>query len=401
MAKFGEGDPRWKVRELGEGGRNVNGWHWTENDCFPFFKEEFQKSFEGNYVLQNFRDAFPGLTGDLHCWKLDKCSGEACVNRRKGNKVVLIYEIELAVKWESTLKNAAGEVVSTSKGTYVMPCIDTVEDLDKFEIQVKFNKDGAEYKAANDFAKTHGEKKVREIIVAAIEQLKEQAGQTGTDKVTSSHNREPEKSKSNGTTEAKPEAPKQQISSSDHKGSSIELSTDFNAPAREVRVASCWETDLIRLQIFECFTIPPKVMAFTQSKAQVEHDLNVLSCCEVWMQVGTTVGEEVLLFDGAIVGKVLESNLCGNGDKAPGQLECDRNAVLSSQNLGKALVGCGSNRLGSHTLMHMATMYSDKASIFVCSRAVQDMPRVVEEGWKRNFFDRIKMVFGFGAPEFS
>ena len=160
-------------------------------------------------MLQNFRDAFPGLTGDLNCWKVDKCTGEACVNRRKGNKVVLIYEIELAVKWESTLKNAAGEVVSTSKGTYVMPCIDTVEDLDKFEIQVKFNKEGAEFKAANDFAKTHGQKKVcsepedsfssdlgfkvREIIVETIEKLKEQAGQTCNDKVTSSNNREAEK----------------------------------------------------------------------------------------------------------------------------------------------------------------------------------------------------------------
>ena len=30
-----------------------------------------------------------------------------------------------------------------------------------------------------------------------------------------------------------------------------------------------------------------------------------------------------------------------------------------------------------------------------------DMPHVVQEGWKRNFFDRIKMVFGFGVPEFS
>jgi hypothetical protein len=30
-----------------------------------------------------------------------------------------------------------------------------------------------------------------------------------------------------------------------------------------------------------------------------------------------------------------------------------------------------------------------------------DMPHVVKEGWKRNFFDRIKMVFGFGSPEFS
>lgn len=25
----------------------------------------------------------------------------------------------------------------------------------------------------------------------------------------------------------------------------------------------------------------------------------------------------------------------------------------------------------------------------------------VKDGWKRNFFDRIKMVFGYGVPQFS
>jgi hypothetical protein len=30
-----------------------------------------------------------------------------------------------------------------------------------------------------------------------------------------------------------------------------------------------------------------------------------------------------------------------------------------------------------------------------------NMKEVVADGWKRNIFDRIKMVFGFGAPSFS
>ncbi|EKX44680.1 hypothetical protein GUITHDRAFT_72003 [Guillardia theta CCMP2712] len=287
MAKFGEGDPRWKVQELGEGGRNVNGWHWTENDCFPFFKEEFQKSFEG--CASTFSPLLSQTAGN---YVLQNCTGEACVNRRKGNKVVLIYEIELAVKWESTLKNAAGEVVSTSKGTYVMPCIDTVEDLDNFEIQVKFNKEGAEFKAANDFAKTHGQKK------------------TVTD----------------------------------------------------------------RPQIFECFTIPPKVMAFTQSKAQV----------------GTSVGEEIVLFDGAIVGKVLE---CEMNSKLVWEWRQSSwpAGVRSKCSLEFTEPGEGTCRL---KLKQTGIPYSD-------AHGNHDMPRVVEEGWKRNFFDRIKMVFGFGAPEFS
>lgn len=40
MAKFGEGDDRWIVNELGKEGRNVNSWHWTEKDVLLWSKEK-------------------------------------------------------------------------------------------------------------------------------------------------------------------------------------------------------------------------------------------------------------------------------------------------------------------------------------------------------------------------
>jgi activator of HSP90 ATPase len=110
--------------------------HWTENDCLPWFKERFTTSFDGNTILSGFSDAVPGLVGELSCWKLEKCAGEASITKRKGKKVIVIYELEVEIKWEAILRNAAGESVSSSKGAYKMPCIDTVEDIDKFEIQV-------------------------------------------------------------------------------------------------------------------------------------------------------------------------------------------------------------------------------------------------------------------------
>ena len=30
MAKWGEGDPRWQVKEMGVDGKNVNAWHWED-----------------------------------------------------------------------------------------------------------------------------------------------------------------------------------------------------------------------------------------------------------------------------------------------------------------------------------------------------------------------------------
>lgn len=43
------------------------------------------------------------------------------------------------------------------QGAFEMPCIDTVEDIDGFEIQVKNNKTGKEVQAANDYAKKVGQ----------------------------------------------------------------------------------------------------------------------------------------------------------------------------------------------------------------------------------------------------
>jgi len=51
--------------------------------------------------------------------------------------------------------------VSTSKGNFNIPNLDTVDAIDEFDINVKFNKDNAETAAANKFAKEQGSPKVR------------------------------------------------------------------------------------------------------------------------------------------------------------------------------------------------------------------------------------------------
>ncbi len=40
MAKFGEADDRWIVKDLGEQGTNVNNWHWKEVICGVTREEE-------------------------------------------------------------------------------------------------------------------------------------------------------------------------------------------------------------------------------------------------------------------------------------------------------------------------------------------------------------------------
>lgn len=33
---------RWQVADLGEAGRNVNNWHWTEKDALPWCRDRLQ-----------------------------------------------------------------------------------------------------------------------------------------------------------------------------------------------------------------------------------------------------------------------------------------------------------------------------------------------------------------------
>lgn len=78
-------------------------------------------------LLQGVADAVPGLVADLNCWKLDKITGEASVAKRKGKKVIVIYELEVTVKWESTLKNVAGQ----PPAPLALPLLSAASGIDK------------------------------------------------------------------------------------------------------------------------------------------------------------------------------------------------------------------------------------------------------------------------------
>ena len=200
-----------------------------------------------------------GNVGELKITKVDKCTGEASLSRRKGKKVMLLYELELNLKWEATIKDASGETVSSAKGSYNMPCIDTVEDIDGFEIQVKCNKDKSENDAANKYAKTDGSAKVKSIIVSAIEKLKAETSQApppaqGTDGESSTTSSQVLTAALKAAAIDAGNASNKSHQNSGKLNGTVNISTDFNAPVREV---------------FECFTVPQRLMAFTQSKAQV------------------------------------------------------------------------------------------------------------------------------------
>lgn len=94
MAKLGEGDERWIVKER-EDGANVNNWHWQEKDAFAWSKDRL-----GNLLRVSVPDD-DGVVG-LKTTGVTSLTGEAYVNRRKG-KIICGYELELKMKYEGVV----------------------------------------------------------------------------------------------------------------------------------------------------------------------------------------------------------------------------------------------------------------------------------------------------------
>ena len=63
-----------KVR--GAQGKNVNGWHWEEKDCFSYVKEKLTTIFKDFEVFQN--DKYK-----IYIKKLETIKGEAFLTNRK------------------------------------------------------------------------------------------------------------------------------------------------------------------------------------------------------------------------------------------------------------------------------------------------------------------------------
>jgi len=75
MAKVGEGDPRWIVKDLGKNGTNVNGWHWQEINATEWCKNELNKLCDKTVL-------YDGPEGNVSLVKAS-LKGDASLNNRK------------------------------------------------------------------------------------------------------------------------------------------------------------------------------------------------------------------------------------------------------------------------------------------------------------------------------
>ena len=173
MAKFGEGDGRWIVKERADGA-NCNNWHWTTKDVSSHVKEALNEAVKA--------EIFPKDGALKHVRiKSAETTGEASINNRK-NRTFIMYELEMKLKWTGELVDGDGQTLESSSGSMTVQDV-SAEALDDLEVEFETKSRGSKLSEA---VRKQGVACVKAAIQATIKRLQEE--------VTASANVKAEKS---------------------------------------------------------------------------------------------------------------------------------------------------------------------------------------------------------------
>jgi activator of HSP90 ATPase len=162
MAKFGETDQRWIVKERDDG-TNVNAWHWREQDYTPWARQYLQQAL-GKLDLAKTDKHHAYIT------KVDKIEGDVTVQARKQKKFAL-YELELTLSWEAEAYDAKGATAHTAKGKIKIPDL-SEETYDDLELTVLCDDEDATKRPLKEVVRKEGAARVKGACVDFVKALK-------------------------------------------------------------------------------------------------------------------------------------------------------------------------------------------------------------------------------------
>uniref|UniRef100_A0A6B2L9Y9 Activator of Hsp90 ATPase AHSA1-like N-terminal domain-containing protein n=1 Tax=Arcella intermedia TaxID=1963864 RepID=A0A6B2L9Y9_9EUKA len=253
MARLGQGDSRWIVDNRRDG-KNVDNWHWTEKDLFPWAEDRLKQKFAAVAV--------PAEKAELTIEKVESVTGSMIVCNRKG-KTIYIFDVQLKLEWSGKLKGTEEEV--SGKGSISVENI--ANDEDKWKWSIKLENETAQNKALKEELRLA----LGPVLDANINiVLEEMMGSSAVQYQT------PEKKTDPKPTETKPQ-PTQEAPQGTQKVSTKNFvqKLTFEVPP---------------YLIYETLLDPARVSAFTGGPAKVENK----------------VGSEFSVLDGVIQGKQVE-----------------------------------------------------------------------------------------------
>lgn len=372
MAELGAGDSRWRVADLGEQGRNVNAWHWTNTDASGWAKQRLGELFApGTQPL-----AAPGVRAD----GVRACKCDCELNNRKG-RLIATYELELSIGW--TCEEGGGGI----KGTIEVPYYgDEHEDDDEPPaMRVAITDDGGD-KAAADAARAalltpEAKREVAARLRHMVTELKSgaplkkgemealAADAAAAEAAGGGAGAKPAAAAAAAAAAAKPAAaaapkPAPTTSTPQSDTDSLELEERFHARASD---------------LFECFTVEGKLKAWSQSPATVPSAADNFLGPFSW-------------FGGSVQGRVVAA-------EANKRLELEWRFTTWAE-------GCVSKVVLTFDESESAQQRG------LCVRLAQtgipredghgnlDQLALVERGWRERVFARIRQTFGYGTGGF-
>ncbi|RKP13769.1 activator of Hsp90 ATPase [Piptocephalis cylindrospora] len=113
--------------------KNVNNWHWTEKDCFPWAKTYLEQNLSGVKVVSS---------KDASVWaettEVNKVTGDVDLHQRKG-KIITLYDLAITINWKA--ETAAGKAVT---GSLEIPEAMHDTDFDEYVFNVTVHNDSRE-----------------------------------------------------------------------------------------------------------------------------------------------------------------------------------------------------------------------------------------------------------------
>ncbi|KAI9226643.1 MAG: activator of Hsp90 ATPase [Piptocephalis tieghemiana] len=133
--------------------KNVNNWHWTEKDCFPWSKTYLEKNLTGVRVESSKSAALWAETTEV-----SKITGDVDLHQRKG-KIITLYDLALTIKWKA----------ETSGGTPVTGSLEIPEmmhdtEFDEYVFNVTVNNDSRETEEVRHFVRLELTKALRSSL---------------------------------------------------------------------------------------------------------------------------------------------------------------------------------------------------------------------------------------------
>lgn len=343
MAKWGEGDPRWIVEDRPDA-TNVNNWHWVEKNATNWSKEKIKELLLGLKVETE--------TGTCEIKELTSIDGEASANNRKA-KLIFFYEFEIKGEWSGILNDD----VKSYKGKFVIPNLSEENEPKDIDVNVTADKNCDEAYKLKEILRKNGTQLIQARLGKYIEDLKSQYGQNiilptkGSEQTTNKGS-----SVSTGENKSKQELNKFiETSKPSNSGSNISTST-----LSMTETFQCQPSDLYRAMTFR-----PMVEAYMGGDIVFE----------------PVKGERFALAGGNIVGNFVD--------------------LVQDEKISQTwrIKSWPEDHYSQVVIELTARDGSTKLSLTQTGVPERDLEKT-REGWRANYWDRMRQIFGWGARLF-